>query len=396
MAFAIPATPTIGTRTVPFHTYILKIASRCNLNCKYCFIYNSADSRWKIQPQFMSETIARKTAYRILEHCRTHSKTDIEIVLHGGEPLLGGVSHLSMLASVIKETFSGSDIAVKLSMQSNGILLTREICEFMQAEHIRTGISLDGPPEINDIYRVDHEGKPSSHRLEDSLKLLTSSYPNIWGGFLCVINIFSDPIRVTEYLMSYSPSNIDFLFPLNNYNSRPPGKETDVNATPYGDWLIKVFDYWFYQDTQTSIRIFYNIIRLIFGVPSSVEYLGLTPADLIVIETNGDIEGVDSLKSTYDGATKLGYNVFNDSFDSVATNSAVRSRLVGGLDALCQKCKECPVVNICGGGYMPHRYSSDNGFDNPSIYSSDLEKLIRYIHAAVSREMNNKEKDIRL
>lgn len=391
MASAIPTSQSLDTKLVPFHTFILKIASRCNLNCTYCFVYNSADSSWKSQPQFMSESVVSKTAYRMLEHCKLHDKKDLEIVFHGGEPLLGGVSHLSMLTSVIKETFFGSGIKVKLSMQTNGLLLNPQICEFMKAEKIRTGISLDGPPEINDIYRVDHQGRPSSERLENALKLVTSSYQDIFGGFLCVINIYSDPIKVIDYLLSFNPQNIDFLFPLNNYNSRPAGKENNIDVTPYGDWLIKVFDHWFYQNKRSNIRIFYNIIRLIFGAPSNVEYLGLTPADLIVVETNGDIEAVDSLKSTYEGATKLGYSVFENSFDDITVHPAVRRRLVGGVEVLCQKCRECPVVDICGGGYIPHRYSSENGFDNPSIYSSDLEKLIRHIHSAVSSELDNRE-----
>ena len=107
----------------------------------------------------------------------------------------------------------------------------------------------------------------------------------------------------------------------------------------------------------------------------------------MVIETNGDIEALDALKSTYNGASRLGYSIFNTDFEAAASHVMIRSRQMGA-DSLSQKCKECPVLNLCGGGYLPHRYSTERGFDNPSIYSADLEKLIRHIYSAVSKEIN--------
>jgi uncharacterized protein len=351
-------------------------------------MYNLADTRWREQPGFMTERVARQTAFRIREHCKIHGLKRIYIDFHGGEPLLGGASHIHMLTSVIEETIGDSDIDFTLTMQSNGLLFTPEIGDLMLDKKISLGISLDGPPEINDIYRVDHQDRPSSSRLEKKLALLTAPpYRKIFGSFLSVINIRADPLVVIKYLLSYNPPTLDFLLPDYNYDRRPPGKENDIDATLYGDWLIKAFDYWFYlKKTNTEIRTFNSIIRQIFGGRSLVESLGLDPVNLIVVETNGDIEAVDSLKSTYNGATWLGYNVFQNDFDTVAADIAIKNRQKGDA-VLCHKCKECPVVNICGGGYLPHRYSKEKGFDNPSIYSADLEKLISHIYNVLLHEV---------
>ncbi len=372
------------SQAMPFHTYLWKIASRCNINCTYCYIYNLADSRWRDQPKFMSEHVARQTALRIREHCDRYDKRDISIIFHGGEPLLGGVSHLRMLVSVIREVLP--DFRVSLGMQSNGLLFTEEIGDFLRENRFTIGISIDGPPEVNDLHRVDHQGRPTSAALEKKLELITSRYSDIFSGFLCVINPQADPEAVVEYILSYSPRSFDMILPYNNYDNLPEGKETQLNATPYGDWMIRVFDYWYKQNTRTRVRYFTSFIRLIFGFGAAVESIGLDPIDLIVVETNGEIEGVDSLKSTYDGATKLGYNVFDNDFDVVATHFAVRSRQLGAK-ALCEKCQQCAVVDVCGGGYVPNRYSSERGFDNPSVYCADLEKVIRHVHNIVSRDV---------
>jgi uncharacterized protein len=219
------------------------------------------------------------------------------------------------------------------------------------------------------------------------LELLTSpKYRKIFAGLLCVINPFVDPIAVTDYLLSYSPYSFDLLFPLNHHSNPPKGKEHDINATPYADWLIKSYDHWISLKTDTSIRIFRAIMSLVCGRPTLVESLGLSAVDLIVVEANGEIEAVDSLKSTYEGATKLGFNVFDNDFNTVAGHFGVRSRQLGAA-SLCAKCQACPVVKICGAGYVPHRYSVENGFNNPSVYCADLEKLIRHIHGHVMQQL---------
>jgi uncharacterized protein len=372
--------------SVPFHTFILKVASRCNLNCTYCFVYNLADSRWQQQPALMSRDTAWQAVSRIREHCEAHEKKTVSVIFHGGEPLLGGVKHLRELSEVVDDVFHDSGIMPTIGLQSNGLLFTSEVGDLLLQKHASMGISIDGPPEINDLYRLDHSGRPSSTKLEEKLHLLLSDrYRPLFSGFLCVINVSADPLAVFRYLDSFNPPDIDFLLPYDNYDRRPRGKE-NFDATPYADWLIKIFDYWFERKLSTKIRIFDSFIRLVLGAQSLVESIGLEPVDLIVVETNGDIEGVDSLKGTYEGATCLGLNVFDHDFDIASQHIAVRNRQMGS-DALCQKCQACQVLCFCGGGYLPNRYSAERGFDNPSIFCTDLEKLIRHIHSRVSCAM---------
>lgn len=366
----------------PFYTFIVKIASRCNLNCSYCFVYNRADQQWRSQPGLMADGTIRQTALRIREHCEAHALSRVSIVFHGGEPLLGGVKHLSALTETIREVFIGSNITPFIGMQSNGTLLNEDVARFMHANGMTVGVSLDGPPHVNDRHRLDHNGRPSTARVESNMReLLRSAYRPIFTGFLCVVDIETDPIEVFEYLASFGSGKFDFLLPYDNYDRRPPGKEC-LDDTPYADWLIAVFDHWFTQHSHIRIREFDSLIRMMLGGHSKVESIGGEAVDLIVVETDGQIEAVDSLKATFDGATKLGYNVFDHSFDLAACNVAVKSRQMGAA-SLCRQCQECELVGICGGGYIPNRYSRENGFGNPSVYCTDLKKLITHIRRRV-------------
>ncbi len=327
----------------------------------------------------MSAATALQAAKRIRDHCERHEKVDVAIVFHGGEPLLGGLGHLVELVDAIEAAFRGSSVRVHLGMQSNGLLFRPEIGDFMLEHGMSMGISIDGPPDVNDRYRVDHKGRPSSARLEKQLRLLANRYRQVWSGFLMVVNLESDPLRTFDYLSQFEPDGIDYILPYDNYKRRPPGKE-DFNDTPYGDWLVRLFDYWFGRFDHIRIREFDSILRMMFGGSSLVESIGIGPVDLIVVETNGDVEAVDSLKGTYEGATILGLNIFDHDMEVVSQHMAVRARHLG-VKSLCSTCAECPVVDFCGGGYLPNRYSVDSAFQNPSIFCRDLEKLIRHVHA---------------
>lgn len=376
---------TLMDRVMPFHTFLLKVASRCNINCTYCYIYNRADGRWTRQPVYMSQKTASAAALRIAEHCRRHEKDSAVIVLHGGEPLMAGPDRIEGYARAIAGAFQDTGVKLTVGMQSNALLFDTRYGDLMTEWGMTIGVSIDGPPEINDRYRVDHRGRPTSAQLEKKLDLLTSSFPQIFTGFLTVIDIESDPSEVVDYLLSFNPPTIDFLFPLDNHDRRPPGKD-DFESTPYGDWLIAAYDAWIASGSTTRIRIFQTLLGLIIGSKTLVETFGTDPVDLVVVESNGEIEAVDSLKAVFDGATELGYNIRNHSFDEVARHVGVKARQAG-VQGLCETCRNCDLVRVCGGGYYPHRYSEGNGFQNPSIYCRDIAKLIRHIQKSITASL---------
>lgn len=372
---------------IPFHTFLWKIASRCNLNCTYCFVYNSVDQLWRRQPVFMSREVARQAARRMREHLASHGRDSASVVFHGGEPLLAGRERLSGFMAIVEEELVAHGIAVEVGIQSNLVLLDEELCDWLREHEIKVGVSLDGPPAVNDRHRVDHAGRGTSARVEDGLRLLTRpEYRASFGGILSVIDLDVPPEPSIDYFASWDPPSIDFLLPLNNHTHRPPGKGLGEPGAPYGEWLVRAFEHAGRMDRPVPIRLFESILRLLVGRTSLVEALGLSPVDLVVVEANGAIEAVDSLKTTFEGATALGLDVFANSFDEAAATAGVRQRQLGAA-GLCATCRECDLVNVCGGGYLPTRWSHAGGFDNPSVYCEDLMTIIRHIAHRLASEM---------
>jgi uncharacterized protein len=371
-----------GWRPVPFREFVLKMTQRCNLACDYCYVYTKEDQSWRDLPGMMAAAIRRATAVRIAEHVRKYNLSSISVILHGGEPLLLGARQLVDVADAVRAAVPRS-CRVQVVVQSNGVLLDDAALTVLRGGDIRVGVSLDGPADTNNQHRRYADGRGSHAAVDRALRLLRSpTYRPVYAGLLCTIDPTVDPVTCYESLLEYEPPVLDFLLPHANWSAPPP-----VAAGTYGDWLMAVFDRWYGAPRrETQIRLFEEIINLILGGASRSEQVGLSPVAVVVVESDGSVEQVDSLRSTYRGATRTGVNVLDDPLDAAMTHPGVVARQIG-VRALCKTCRRCPVHRVCGAGNYAHRYRSANGFFNPSVYCTDLRQLITHIGRRVSTDL---------
>jgi uncharacterized protein len=360
--------------------FVLKIQSRCDLACDHCYVYESADQSWLGRPMAISPDVVAQTAMRIAEHVKTHDLSSVEVVLHGGEPLLAGVSGLRRILAELTATVGGL-CRLDVRVHTNGVLLSDELCELFDEYGVHVGISLDGDRAANDRHRLYRNGRSSYDQAVRAIRLLARDrFRHLYAGLLATIDIANDPVAVYESLLGLSPKRVDFLLPHATWDS-PPARG-DASGDDYADWLIAVFDRWQADGHPVRIRTFDSIIAMLAGGQSSTEALGLAPVRTVVIETDGTYEQADSLKVAFDGAAATGFDVFRHSVDAVAEHPGLAARQLG-LAGLCAACRQCPVVTVCGGGMYAHRYKSGSAFDNPSVYCGDLIKLIQHIKAAL-------------
>jgi radical SAM/SPASM domain FxsB family protein len=360
---------------VPFRTFILKVANRCNIDCDYCFVFNSKDQAARHLPARMDLAVARAAAQRLGEHALAHNLRTIHVVLHGGEPLLVGVRHMADLLDAVRDGLR-SRTQVLFELQTNGTLLSGAWLDLFERYGVTVGVSLDGPPSANDRHRVTHAGRSSTASAVRGIELLRSR-PHLFAGLLAVVDLANDPAEVHDYLAAFEPPVIDFGLPHATHDD-PPFR-TDTSVPEYGMWLTRVYDAWLTRpEHRHSVRVLEDIVALSSGVRGSVETLGLAPPTSVVIESDGSIEAVDTLRSVAEGASCLGLDVYRHSFDDALSHPKLLHRHHGS-QALAEKCRACPLVEVCGGGYLPHRFSAVHGYRNPSVYCADLEYLIRHV-----------------
>ncbi|MFG2720462.1 FxsB family cyclophane-forming radical SAM/SPASM peptide maturase [Streptomyces sp. NPDC048416] len=356
--------------------FVLKVHSRCDLACDHCYVYEHADTSWRGRPKVVSEQILAQVADRIAEHAGRHQLPTVHVVLHGGEPLLAGPVRLRRAAEELRRALRGVS-ALDLRMHTNGVLLDEKFCELFLELGVKIGVSLDGDKVSNDRHRRYADGRSSHDKVMRAVELLNRPrYRPLFAGLLCTIDVENDPLAVYDALVELAPPRIDFLLPHATWDTPPP--RPGGAATPYADWLEAVYQRWDAAGRTVPVRIFDSVLRTLRGESSLTESLGLAPADLVVIETDGTFEQADSLKTSYDRAAATGMDVFTHSLDDVLEHPGMLARQQG-IEQLCPQCRACPVVRSCGGGLYAHRYRTGGGFDNPSVFCPDLLALVTTI-----------------
>lgn len=365
----------------PFLEFVVKLHGRCNLACTYCYVYELRDASWKHKPAVLAADTAERLAARVAEHAARNRLPAVRVVLHGGEPLLAGRRRTEHLLAALRAATRGIT-TVEFAVQTNGTLLNPAWMDLFRRYGVRVGVSLDGGREATDRYRRTRGGRSSHVAVERGIRLLRrEENADLYGGLLCTVDLSNDPLAVYESLLRHRPPAIDLLLPHATWQFPPPGHEPAT--APYGRWLVAVFDRWYAAPVrETRIRLFETIMDLALGGRAVAESVGIETPSFVVVETDGAIEAPDSLKAAYDGAAATGLDIGSDDFDTAAAHPLMR-RLHGGLAALGEECRGCPVVRLCGGGLRAHRYRPGTGFANASVYCADLKLLTEHIRDRV-------------
>ena len=131
------------TSAATFSCFLIKVASRCNLACDYCYMYEHADQTWRDQPRFMSSDTVDRLAERLAEYANDRQLHSALILLHGGEPLLAGAERLTALVDLIRSKIP--EVRVDASVQTNGLLLSEDMLGQLANSQISVSLSIDGP-----------------------------------------------------------------------------------------------------------------------------------------------------------------------------------------------------------------------------------------------------------
>lgn len=361
---------------------VLKVASRCNLNCKYCYMYNLGDTTYRSQPKVMSPKVVESLLFKVRTYLTESGSKTFRFIFHGGEPLMVNYNFYQNFVDKVKELLPAY-VQIDFTVQTNGVLLSKEWCKVLGRLGIRVGISLDGFSEEDNRLRLNHQMKSSlSNTLKGIRNAQSSEHLKYEPGLLMVINLNNNSDESYSNCKRLKIRHINYALPHGNYHNFPDN--FDIERTNYADWLIRLFNLWFDDRNREKpqITLFNQILNLILGGGGIYDSFGTGQNVYLIIETNGDIEPQDSLKICGDGFTKTSLNVQTHELRDSLAHPLIKL-CIESHQELCIKCQKCDVVKICGGGLLAHRFNQENHFNNPSIYCKDLEKLIRHISMRV-------------
>jgi uncharacterized protein len=344
----------------PITQLLVKVATRCNIDCSYCYWFRDAAVYNK--PKLMSRDVLHQLLRRIEQHVARYSLADFPIILHGGEPLLWGVENFHLFAEACGAISSRTGCEIPIAVTTNGVLIDDEWLDCFEARNISVAISLDGPAHIHDIHR----------------RMLVSR--DIGVSALAVCNPAYPPEHYVEFFAACGVSSYDIMIPDATVDEKPPSIASFYNGL-FGLWL---------KANRTAptanIRIISDMLIALLGNSSPTEGVGHKPVELCTVMTDGTVEAHDVLRIAGDGFTQTRFNIFEHAIDEVRNEPRWKAARDASIN-LCEKCRQCKFMNACGGGYLPHRYSKKNGYDNPSVYCDDLYSMFENMQSILESHL---------
>lgn len=379
-----------------YHILTKPIGPICNLDCKYCF-YTEKKTLFNEEKDFrMSDEVLEAFIHKYIS---SQEISEIQFVWQGGEPTLIGLEFFEKVISLQEKYACGKKIVN--SIQTNGVLLNDEWCRFLKENNFLVGLSIDGPEEFHDNYRVDKSGKPTLSKVINSLKLL-KEHEVPFNVLVCVTRESSkEPLKIYNFLKKQGikfiqftpivermPSNDDVAIKCGLKHATPDSihyedqeklvTDFSVKSGEYGEFLIKIFDEWVRKDVGSIyVMNFEWALEAWLGLPATVCIFSKQCGRALAIEHNGDIYSCDHyvypeyyLGNILDGNPKELIELKKQKFFGQSKENS-----------LPDTCKDCEVKFACNGECPRHRFVRTH--DNKtglSYLCADYKKFFRYIH----------------
>ncbi|MEG1311449.1 MAG: anaerobic sulfatase maturase [Romboutsia sp.] len=353
-------------------------SSACNIDCKYCFYKDSSKNRETYCNDFMSES----TLKRLIKNALNEDVETCNFMFQGGEPMLVGIDFYKKVI-LFQNEFNHKNIKIINSIQTNGINIDENFAEFFKENNFLVGISLDGPKNIHDLYRVDYDKNGSFDRVISAIELLKKF--KVEFNILCVVTNYTSKYidKIYEFYKNQNFKYIQFIPCIKNFkndNSNDLTYSYYLDSYSYFKFLNKLFNLW-YKDIKHNnfieIRNFSDYINVLKGyIPTSCGMGGFCSLHM-VIESNGDVYPCDF------------YCIDNWNLGNINENDLKIIKLCDKSRSFFErslyihdKCKTCRYFKLCGGGCRRNLEPFINGI--PS-FNYQCDGLINFLDSNLNK-----------
>ena len=331
-----------------YHVITKPIGPICNLDCSYCFYLDkekmyAGNRQWRMSPEVLESYIR--------QYIESQRVPEISFTWQGGEPTLLGVDYFRQVVELQSRYANGKTITN--AFQTNGVLLNDEWGEFLAESGFLVGLSIDGPEELHDRYRVDKGGKPSFAKVMKGLDILLRH--KVEFNTLTVVNRANSqhPERVYEFLKSIGSRVHQYIPLVERVEGSDEMAEWSVQPEDFGRFLVSIFDQWVRNDVgQIYVQLFEVSLQSWLGMPAGLCFFRETCGASLAVEHNGDVYSCDHF---VDGPNLLG-NLMENPMESLVNSSSQVAFGRAKRDELPRMCRECDVRFACHGECPKNRF----------------------------------------
>jgi uncharacterized protein len=395
--------PAISVESVaarfPFQVLTKPVGSLCNLNCSYCYYLEKAhlypDTKNFRMPPAVLETYVQ-------DYIAAQPGPVVSFAWQGGEPTLLGIDFFEQAVALQKKFAAGKRI--ENAFQTNGTLLDDNWGEFLARHGFLVGISIDGPRELHDAYRVGKGGEPTFDRVMAGINVLKKH--KVEFNTLTTVHRgnSNQPLKVYQFLRKIGSGYMQFIPIVERSaptSSSTPGlwlapppdhadsDQLDSQVTPwsvrpsdFGKFLCTIFDEWLQRDVgRVFVQQFDAALANWAGQPSGICIFSEKCGRALAIEHNGDVYSCDHYVYP---AYKLG-NVRDHTLASMVDSAPQTAFGSAKSDTLPRYCRECPVRFACHGECPKHRFlKTPDGEPGLNYLCAGYKRFFNHIDGAMS------------
>lgn len=339
-----------------FHIMLKPRASICNLDCKYCYylskrnLYPESDCR-------MNDNTLEEFIHQYINAQRV---PEVTFGWQGGEPTLMGLDFFKRAVRLQKK-YARPGMQIYNTLQTNGTLLNDEWGKFFYENSFLIGLSLDGPPQLHNTYRIDKEGNPTFARVKKGLDIL-KRYNIEFNILTCVHAANAEyPLEVYRFLRDEIGTKFIQFIPIverdNDTGFQEGNKITSRSVTgrQYGKFLITIFNEWVRRDVgRVFVQIFDIALGAWLGMLAALCIFTPTCGTALAMEHNGDLYACDHF---VEPKHKRG-NFLDASIVKLVGSQEQFTFGQNKYNLLPTYCRECKVSFVCNGGCPKNRVLS--------------------------------------
>ena len=349
----------------PLYVMLKPAGAHCNLACKYCYYLEKNNLYQNSHRHLMSDDMLEQFTREYIE---AQTMPQVLFTWHGGEPLMRSIDFYKKALALQKKYAHGKQIDNVI--QTNGTLLTDEWCEFFAKNHWLVGISIDGPQEYHDHYRVTPAEKPSWEKVMQGIQLLKKHRVE-WNA-MAVVNAYNaeHPLEFYHFFRDNGCQYLQFTPIVERLTEHEDGRTlasladdreiplADASVTPqqWGNFLCTIFDDWVRHDVgKTFVEIFDCTLANWMGVLPGICAYSKECGHAGVMEHNGDVYSCDHFVFP---EYKLG-NIREQSLIDMLYGEKQQAFSRLKHTSLPRQCKECDMEFACHGECPKNRFEKD-------------------------------------
>ncbi|URX61738.1 radical SAM protein [Luteibacter anthropi] len=357
---------------------IVKLVERCNLKCSYCYYYTADNAEVYERPALMASGHLDDLLTFVEQARRDTPFPRVVFGFHGGEPTLAKAAHVRRFCLEARRRLE-PELSVGFSLQTNGVHLSDDWLALLAEQRMGVGISIDGPKDIHDRYRMDHRDRGSHDRVRHTLSRLL---PLDEGGLIHLTALavmgddFSGVPSYRHLVEDLGVRRIKLLFVDRTADEPWSGADQDRLAS----FLCDTFDYWLtHHRDSVEVIFFETVIRGLLAARHGIRGDRSRITLGFALLSDGRIRIQDDFMVATDWFwSQRDLAIAHATLDDYLGQPHLEA-LVGSLIEAPAACAGCVYADSCAGGEVAHRYTRARGFENRSVYCQALTAFYRHV-----------------